>query len=544
MLITLRFEEIYMEMTAVRGHLIFQAIAIAVACLLALFFQDLRWLVIGFASLVPVLFKFTEARSNIYRYASLTLLAAIAFAVGFRIEFIRNIDGSYWSLGLWSFPITVVWMLLISRTLRFVHDQGGGRLALQVSAVVGVALFLMAALQSQSFSLAIILSLSLLLVVFWSLFRRINISPWLSQSVGIGLALITIAGMVKTGATLALIAPIMILGLPPLTFNPALGIVSLPRQRRMAPVQLFGLYTALSAMSMLAVIWTQRPEWFVPVLAAMSLIGTLLLALTKVPDWGVTAHRLELFGVQFHRLNFSEVIDRIESFIHTRRPHMIVTPDTTALMRARTDKAHRDAYDQADLVTADGTGIVWASKLLGASLPGRVTGIDVVESLCQRAAEQGYRVFFLGAQPGIAAKAAQQLQQKYPGLNIVGTEHGYVSDDDPVLIETIQQAKPDMLFVGMGVPRQEQWILKYKHVLNVPVMMGVGGSFDVLSGQLSRAPEWMQQAGLEWLYRVLLQPQRFWRVCSIPVFMGMIFCLKGSLWLYRSVGSTTSVSSS
>jgi len=528
----------------VRGRLIFQAIVIAVACLLALFFQDLRWLVIGLGSLVPVLFQFIEKRSNIYLYLTLAFLAVVAFGLGFRIEFIRNMDGSYWSLGWLSLPLTVLWMLLISRTLRFVHDQGGGRLALQVSGVVGVALFLMAALQAQSISLAMVLSVGLLGIVFWSLLKRINTSSWFSQSVGIGLALITIAGMVKTGATLALIAPIIILGLPPLTFNPALGFVSLPRQRGMKPVQLFGLYMALSAMSVLAVIWTQRPEWFVLSLVLMSLAGALLLTLAKMPDWAVTSHRLHFFGVRFHRLNFSEALDRIESFIHSKQPHMIVTPDTTALMRARTDEVLRDVYAQADLVTADGTGIVWASKWLNAPLPGRVTGIDVVEALCKRASEQGYRVFFLGAQPGVAAQAAQKMQQKYPDLNVVGTQHGYVADDDPELVETLQQAKPDMLFVGMGVPHQEQWILKHKHILNIPVMMGVGGSFDVLSGQLSRAPKWMQQAGLEWLYRVLLQPSRFIRVCSIPLFMGMVFCLKGSLWLYRSVGSTTSVSSS
>lgn len=528
-----------------RGPLIFQAITLATACLLALFFQDPRWLVIGFGSLIPFLFKAIETRSSLYRYLTLAGLAIVAFILGFRIEFIRNIDGSYWALGLWSLPLTVLWMLLISRSLRFVHDQGGGRLALQVSAVVGAALFIMAMLQSQSLSLAISLSIGLLFVVVWMLFKQLTIPSWFSQSIGIGLALITIAGMVKTGATLALIAPIMMLGLPPLTLHQSLGIVSVPRLRQLKPVQLFGLYTALSATSVLAVIWTQQPDWFLPVLGGMSLVGALMITLSKVPDWDVSSNRIGLFGVQFHRLSFESALERIESFIQTKRPHFIVTPDTTALMRTRSDHTLRSCYEQADLVTADGTGVVWASKLLGTSLPGRVTGIDVVEALCERASQKGYRVFFLGAAPGVAVKAAQHLEEKYPGLNIIGAHHGYVSDNnESELIEQIQQARPDMLFVGMGVPRQEQWILKHRHMLNVPVMMGVGGSFDVLSGQLTRAPKWMQEAGLEWLYRLMLQPQRIGRVCSIPLFMGMIFCLKGSLWLYRSVGSTTSASSS
>jgi N-acetylglucosaminyldiphosphoundecaprenol N-acetyl-beta-D-mannosaminyltransferase len=196
-------------------------------------------------------------------------------------------------------------------------------------------------------------------------------------------------------------------------------------------------------------------------------------------------------------------------------------------MRARWDDALQQAYQGADLVTADGTGLVWAARLLGASLPERVAGIDLMEAFCQRAATKGYRLFLLGARPAVARETAQRLKRRFPALQIVGAHHGYFAQSkEATVLEMIRQARPDLLLVGLGVPRQERWMMRVKDCLNVPVMIGVGGSFDVLSGRLPRAPRTWQRAGLEWLWRALREPRRFWRLRVIPLFLLKILWYK------------------
>lgn len=260
----------------------------------------------------------------------------------------------------------------------------------------------------------------------------------------------------------------------------------------------------------------------------------------EFPTWGPTSTRVRipagreqedvkrvaLFGVRFDRVSLPEALGRIERWIEEgppRRARLVVTPDTTALMRARRDPLLRWVYHQADLVTPDGAGIVWASRCLRTPLKERVSGIDLVEELFRRSAMKGYRFFFLGAKPGVAQAAARRTQKRYPGLQIVGTHHGYFSpQEEPLLLEGIHAARPDVLLVGLGVPKQELWMLRNRAALEVPVMIGVGGSLDVLSGRLPRAPKSWQQLGLEWLWRVLREPQRLGRVRTIPQFMALV----------------------
>ena len=198
-----------------------------------------------------------------------------------------------------------------------------------------------------------------------------------------------------------------------------------------------------------------------------------------------------------------------------------MTPDTTALMHAQSIRPLLDAYGHADLVTADGAGLVWASRQLGQPLPERVTGIDLLNELCQRAADRRYRVFLLGSRPSVANEAADVLHRRHPELRIVGTQHGYFDDDDhsDTILRAINARRPDLLFVGMGVPRQEIWMRRYAPRLAVPVVMSVGGSFDVLAGRVRRAPQSWQTLGLEWLWRAILEPHRLWRARLIPHFM-------------------------
>lgn len=179
----------------------------------------------------------------------------------------------------------------------------------------------------------------------------------------------------------------------------------------------------------------------------------------------------------------------------------------------------------ADLIVPDGSSILWAAKVLKKPLKARVTGIDLMQLLLKEAEKKGWSVYFLGAKPDVVEKAAINVQRKLPKLNICGYHHGYF-DDNYLPLQQINEAKPDLLFVGMGAPRQERWLYTNKNQIQCGVAMGVGGSFDVLSGTTKRAPVWMQKRGLEWLYRYLREPKRLKRSIMLPRFVGLVIAEK------------------
>jgi len=191
--------------------------------------------------------------------------------------------------------------------------------------------------------------------------------------------------------------------------------------------------------------------------------------------------------------------------------------------QAQEDPELLNIINEADLVTPDGIGIVWAGQKLGYPLRERVTGIDLLYNLCAEAAQEGWKIYFLGAAPGVAEAAARQLCFTYPGLKICGWHDGYFSDEEVNgIINNIRELQPDLLFVALGAPKQEFWIKQYKQEINVPVLIGVGGSFDVVAGIKERAPKWMIKANLEWLYRLLKEPSRFKRQLALPKFVMLV----------------------
>lgn len=222
-----------------------------------------------------------------------------------------------------------------------------------------------------------------------------------------------------------------------------------------------------------------------------------------------------VLGIALDRVTHDEALDRLSAFVRTGRPHHVVTVNLDFLRLAQRDPAFRAALDSADLVLADGMPVVWLSRVAGDGLPACVSGIDIVESCAQLAAARGYRTFFLGAAPGVAAGAAAALQRQYPGLQVAGVLAPPVGPFAPALdaelVAAVRAAQPDLLFVALGAPRQDMWIRAHLEELAVPVCIGVGGTFDVLSGRLARAPRWMQRSGLEWLFRLGQEPGRLWR---------------------------------
>lgn len=229
--------------------------------------------------------------------------------------------------------------------------------------------------------------------------------------------------------------------------------------------------------------------------------------------------RVELLGARFDSLTLEQAVDEATRLASLDGPHMVVTANPELLERSRHDTRLLQVMNAADLVLADGVGVVWASRRLGKPLPERVTGIDLMKRLVERAADLDWSVYLLGSRPGVAERAAATFRAKKPGLRIAGTMHGYFStQEEQAVLDQIREARPSMLFVGLGQPRQEFWIAQHKDLLGVPLVMGIGGSMDIFAGDVRRAPEWMQRAGIEWLHRLLLQPGRVRRHLVLPVF--------------------------
>jgi N-acetylglucosaminyldiphosphoundecaprenol N-acetyl-beta-D-mannosaminyltransferase len=223
-----------------------------------------------------------------------------------------------------------------------------------------------------------------------------------------------------------------------------------------------------------------------------------------------------ILGLPLHCLGMDEAVERVAQFIGSRRPHLVVTLGTEMVMQARHDERFRQVAQGADLLVPDSIGVVWAARRQGFKV-GRVAGIDLLGRLAERGAREGWRFYFLGARPGVAEEAAARLVERHPGLVVAGCQDGFFKDDRAA-VDAIAAARADILLVALGSPRQELWCREHGEALGVPVAMGVGGSFDVLAGRVQRAPAWMRRFGLEWLYRLWLQPSRFIRMLALPRF--------------------------
>ena len=228
-----------------------------------------------------------------------------------------------------------------------------------------------------------------------------------------------------------------------------------------------------------------------------------------------------LFGFRVHPWTMEQTLHEIERRLDAGlfTQHGVV--NTAKIVNSRHDEALREALSACDILNADGMGVVLASRFLGAPVPERVTGIDLFMSLLQRAQERQEPIFLLGAEPEIVDKAVQALHGKYPQIRIAGWHHGYFWDDEEAVVRRIRESGATLLFVGITSPRKERFIHEWRDRLGVRFAMGVGGAFDVLAGKTRRSPRWMQQAGLEWLFRVILEPRRLSKRYFVTNF---VFC--------------------
>lgn len=222
-----------------------------------------------------------------------------------------------------------------------------------------------------------------------------------------------------------------------------------------------------------------------------------------------------ILDVDVDCVTLEQALGRLDDFVRSGAPHQIATVNMDFVRLAHSDAEFRDAVNEADLAVADGMPLVWLSRLLGARLPGRITGVDIVERGAALAAARGYSIFLLGGAPGVADAAAAELVRRHPDLRIAGTYAPpfgpFSAEEEARMLAMIREARPHMLFVAFGAPRQDVWLRRHRQALSVPVSVGVGGTFNFLAGEISRAPRWMQRAGLEWAYRLGREPRRLWR---------------------------------
>ena len=501
------------------------------------------------------------------------LISLIVIGSGIKIEFLRDpfSTDQYLYLQYLAIPLTIIWIVSVTNSVGQLEELG--EITPHILFIASLTFLLVSLLQRQGLILAEVLSLTLAIMslLFIKYRRQEKLSAYY-MVFGFLLAIVAIVGVSKSTAALTLFIPLLILGVPLIDSSyaivagyarsDALALDNSPwfsgskwRQKLQSSGFSFrganliivssSIYLSLSA---LIISVYQNIYLLVSLLAG----GLLLFMLIKeqvqcgeiIIEADPATERIKLFQVGIDRLNQQKVISKVEEFISSKRnlPHLIVTPDTLAILRARKDLEYYQILKSADLVTPDGAGILWAASTLKQPLLERVTGIDMINKLCQLAVEKGYSLYLLGSYPGIAEEAALNLKKRYPDLKIVGTHQGYFNspvkenkenkdkirvnqekkEEEAEVIREINQRQPDILLVGMGVPRQEKWIVSNREKLKVSICIGVGGSFDVLSGRIPRAPLWMQRHGMEWIYRSIRQPKRIFRVLPLFHFIWLV----------------------
>lgn len=239
--------------------------------------------------------------------------------------------------------------------------------------------------------------------------------------------------------------------------------------------------------------------------------------------------RYKIMNTYVNAVSMDETISRVEKIIEKGKPtqHVVINASKVNLMED--DSELRRIVNSCPLINADGASIVWAAKKLGVPLKERVTGCDLFQELIKVAFEKGYKIYLFGAKEEVVTKVKAIYEERYPGIQIVGYRNGYFTEDDePEIVKNMAESGADMMFVAFSSPKKEYWVNKYLEQLNIPFVMGVGGSFDIVAGVTERAPQWFQDHGLEWFYRFIQEPGRMWKryIIGNAKFVGLTYKYK------------------
>ncbi|UWG97172.1 WecB/TagA/CpsF family glycosyltransferase [Dehalobacter sp. DCM] len=226
---------------------------------------------------------------------------------------------------------------------------------------------------------------------------------------------------------------------------------------------------------------------------------------------------IDILGVRIDQIDEAGSMNIIRHAVENRKRLRVITANPELIYHAEKDEPLRDMINSADVIVPDGVGVVWAARILGKELKQRVTGIDLAIRILEEGSKNGWRIFLLGSKPGVAQKAATEQSKVFPGV-IFASHHGYFTrEEEPALLDKIRDFAPDVLLTGLGAPKQEYWNQENNDL--APVKMGVGGSLDVLAGEVKRAPQFFQRWGIEWLYRLISEPSRIRRQVVLPLYL-------------------------
>lgn len=233
--------------------------------------------------------------------------------------------------------------------------------------------------------------------------------------------------------------------------------------------------------------------------------------------------KVNILGVKVDMVNIPQAASRIMDFFNEDRLHAVFTPNSEIIMAAYRDAEFCEVLNTADLLTADGIGVVYASKILKKPISERAAGYDIARHVLEKLNYTDHKLFLFGGKPGVAEEAAENLKKEYRDLNIVGTRNGYFNpEDEAEIVQQINDSGADIVFVCLGAPKQEKWIDAHKDELKVKVAMGIGGSLDVFAGRVERAPDFWCKIGMEWFYRLAKEPQRIGRMMDLPKFAATV----------------------
>lgn len=229
---------------------------------------------------------------------------------------------------------------------------------------------------------------------------------------------------------------------------------------------------------------------------------------------------VDILGIPVDAITMKDAVEKAGRFVGEDGAHAIYTPNAEIIMAAQRDSELKEILKKADMLVADGAGVVLASKILGRPVPEKVSGVDLVKEIFRAYAADGLSCYLFGAKPGVAQEAADRIKAEYPGLVIAGLHDGYFTKEEETgIIDDINRSSPDILLVALGAPKQEKWIFEHLDMINARVCIGVGGTIDILSGRVPLCPEFLRKNGFEWLYRLYKEPRRARRMLDIPRFM-------------------------
>lgn len=495
---------------------------------------------------------------RLVRVVSLAVTSAFAvFVGGLSISEVKLPFGPIVPLGAAAGWLTVLWVFAVAMLVSL--SNRGEALVPGIAVLSGLTLSAAAAMAGNAalsvpaaHQLGMAITGAALPVLWWcNPPPRVRFGLGGGMSAGLALACLSVLGAVKNAAFLVLVVPALSLGAPlfasiitlainrdrPLrtvfteaervTFVGALVRRGMNAREAVAFLLAWHVYLCLVALLLTAAI---RQSWMLKLLVLLVLggIGVAAFAITfqivygwraKLRQPGAVVESITILGTRVDRTTMRDAVDRVLLWATRDHIHHVVTADATLVDRASREPELDAIVRKATLVTPDGAGALFAARLLGAPFPERVAGADLTVEVCREASRRGMPVYFVGARPGIAERAAARLTERLPDLKVAGVRDGYydASDEEGVVTE-VAESGARILFVGLGVPRQEQFIDRNRERLGVGVAIGIGGTLDVLSGEVARAPAWMQRAGLEWLWRVIQDPRRLPRLAALPRF--------------------------